>query len=323
MPPSAQPNPHPLLPPSGPDPPCLGAALPAGEGDSWRDLMRLLAEAKPAEVAAICHFARALRQGLTGPQPAVAGGSSPAVAGRRDYLIQQESTRRRAGMQDRTQVSTWRFWFRGEEMLMPPWVGTEYLVFLMRNQGKEFDASALTQAIRKNMVAATAVSGLAVSEILYGQGDGDDGEPAGGRVGDLNNRDVIWDEHQIAEAMRLITVLQGEIRLHEAAGDFCSEGYQVLKTRLEEQQELLEGNAKNMKGKWVPKEYQKGTFQEKADLIRRHVRKLLDGYLRENCRPLFDHLNDRTTLVYGVNNAYHPKPRIEWEFQFKEGKTGT
>jgi len=55
-------------------------------------------------------------------------------------------------------------------------------------------------------------------------------------------------------------------------------------------------------GKWVPKEYQKGTFQEKADVIRKHIRKLLDGYLRENCRPLFDHLNDRNTLVYGVSN---------------------
>ena len=85
---------------------------------------------------------------------------------------------------------------------------------------------------------------------------------------------------------------------------------------------MLAANAKKLKGNWMPKEYQKGTFQEKADVIRKHVRKVLDEHLRENCRPLFDHLNDRNTLIYGVKNRYHPKPRVEWVVQLMGGKTG-
>jgi len=257
--------------------------------------------------------------------PAVlAGGSPQAIATGAVCLIRQESVRRRGGKHDRTEVSTWRIWFRGWEVLMPTWVGAEYLVFLFRNQPREFDAGALTQAIRKNRSAAAGGSGQTAREILYGHEAAEaGGEPAAGRVGDLNERDVIWDERQIADALRNLKGLEEEIRLHEAAGDLSSERYQESKAKLEERQELLAASAKQVDGKWVPKEYQKGTFQEKADVIRKHIRKLLDGYLRENCRPLFDHLNDRNTLVYGVNNCYHPTPRIEWEFQFKGRKKGT
>jgi len=257
--------------------------------------------------------------------PAVlAGGSPQAIATGAVCLIRQESVRRRGGKHDRTEVSTWRIWFRGCEVLMPTWIGTEYLVFLLRNQPREFDAGALKQAIRKNPFAAAGGSGQTAREILYGHEAAEaGGEPAAGRVGDLNERDVIWDERQIADALRNLKGLEEEIRLHEAAGDLSSERYQESKAKLEERQELLAASAKQVDGKWVPKEYQKGTFQEKADVIRKHIRKLLDGYLRENCRPLFDHLNDRNTLVYGVNNCYHPTPRIEWEFQFKGRKKGT
>jgi hypothetical protein len=96
-----------------------------------------------------------------------------------------------------------------------------------------------------------------------------------------------------------------------------------LKTELNQEQELLVANAKNVKGKWLPKEYQKSTSKKKADAIRRHFRKLLNGFLRDNCRPFFDHLNDRDTLVYGVKNQYKPKQRIEWDVQLKGAKIGT
>ena len=96
----------------------------------------------------------------------------------------------------------------------------------------------------------------------------------------------------------------------------------ALKDKLEEQQDLLRGNAKPVKGKWVAKEYRKGTFGQKADLIRKHVSGIVNGYLRENCRPLFEHLNDRNTLIYGVKNRYRPKPRVEWVVQLKGDKTG-
>jgi hypothetical protein len=257
--------------------------------------------------------------------PAVlAGGSPQAMATGTVCLIRQESVRRRGGKHDRTEVSTWRIWFRGCEVLMPTWIGTEYLVFLLRNQPREFDAGALKQAIRKNPFAAAGGSGETAREVLYGQEAAEGGlEPAAGRVGDLNERDVIWDERQIAGAVRNRKGSEEEIQLHEAARDLSSERYQELKAKLEERQELLAASAKQVDGKWVPKEYQKGTFREKADVIRKHIRKLLVGYLRENCRPLFDHLNDRNTLVYRVSNCYHPTPRIKWEFQFKGRKKGT
>ena len=206
---------------------------------------------------------------------------------------------------------------------MPPWLGTEYLVFLIRKQRREFDAGALTQAVRKIMPVRANVSGHTVSEILHGQaGAGDQGEPVGGRVGDLAERDVIWDERQIAQCLQALEELPDEIRLHEEAGDFSSDEYQALKAALEEQRDLLRSCAKQVQGKWVPKEYQKGTFQEKADVIRKHVRKLLDEHLYENCRPFYDHLNDRNTLVYGVRNRYRPVPPIKWKFQTREGTTG-
>ena len=250
-------------------------------------------------------------------------GESCGVAQVPPYLIKQESTRRRSGKQDRTEVSTWRVSFRGNEVLMPPWVGTEYLIFLLRSQGSEFDARALTQEIRKSMGAGAAESKEAVRGILHGQeGYGEDGEPVGGRIGDLNERDVIWDEGQIADCLGKVEGLNEEIRQHEAAKDFSSDAYVALKASREDQRELLTASAKQVKGKWVPKEYQKGTFQGKADVIRKHLHKVLYEHLRENCRPLFDHLNDRNTLVYGVKNRYQPKPRVEWVVQLRGGKTG-
>ena len=231
------------------------------------------------------------------------------------YRIRQESTRRRKGKHDRTPVSTWRIWFEGREILMPTSVGTEYLVFLIRNQGKEFAADVLTERVRGSKPGAGEVNRKAAMETLRDDdGGGDEGETLHGRVGELNERDVIWDGGQIAECLRKVKGLKGEIQQHETAKDFSSDGSRNLKAKLEEQEDLLAANAKKVKGKWVPKEYQKGTFQDKGDLIRKHFRKLLDGHLRENCRPLFDHLNDRSTLDYGVRNRYRPKPRIEWRF---------
>jgi hypothetical protein len=253
----------------------------------------------------------------------VAGQVAAVAAQVPPYFIRQESTRRRAGKHDRTEVSTWRVGFRGHEVLMPPWLGTEYLIFLLRREGAEFDAGALTQVIRKSMEGGGDRSGQIANEILHGQeGYGEDGEPVGGRIGDLNERDVIWDEGQIADCLGRLEGLNQEIGQHEAAKDLSSDAYVALKAEVEDQRELLRASAKQVKGKWVPKEYQKGTFQEKADVIRKHVRKVLDEHLRENCRPLFDHLNDRNTLTYGVKNRYQPKPRVEWVVQLKGGKTG-
>jgi hypothetical protein len=240
-----------------------------------------------------------------------------------EYWIKQEGTRRRAGKQDRTQVSTWRIGFRGHEVLMPTWVGTEYLIFLMRSQGKEFEAGALTQTIRKSTAVGATGSKETANEILHGSGGcSEDGEPAGGRVGDLNERDVIWDARHITDCLRKIKAFEDEVGLHEKARDFSSETYLEAKRMLEEQQDLRAANAKNVNGKWMPKEYQKGTFQRKADVIRKHLHKVLYQHLRDNCRPLFDHLIDRNTLVYGVKNRYQPKPRVDWVVQLMGGKTG-
>ena len=237
----------------------------------------------------------------------------PAAA----YEIRQESTRRRQGRHDRTEISRWRMRFNGQEVLMPESVGTELLVHLIRNQGKDFSAATLAEAVRKS--GPGSGHGGDVQEILRGQdGDGQNNEDLRGRIGDVDERDVVWDEREIAGCLSKIKALSAEITDHEEAGDDSSEGCRVLKEKLEEQQDLMRANAKQVNGKWVPKEYRKGTFGKKADLIRKHIRGVLDDFLRENCRPLFDHLHDRETLSYGVNNCYKPSPRIEWEIQLKE-----
>jgi len=252
--------------------------------------------------------------------PATGEGSGGAAP---EFLIMQEGTRRRAGKHDRTMISTWRIRFRGHEVLMPEKVGTELLVHMIRNQGKESNASALTEAVRKSGPAGGNKKGEVAREILRGQeGDGDESDELRGRVGDAEQRDVIWDDREIAVCLRKINGLATEVKEHEEAGDDSSQNYLALKEELEEQQDLLRANAKQVKGKWIPKEYRKGTFAQKADLIRKHVSGVLNGYLRENCRPLFDHLNDRNTLVYGVKNRYQPKPRVAWEVQLKGDKTG-
>lgn len=265
----------------------------------------------------LARFVRAA--GRRGAEAVIAagGGAMP------ECLILQEGTRRRAGKHDRTLVSTWRIRFRGHEVLMPEKVGTELLVHMIRSQGKESNASALTEAVRKSGLAGSNGNSGAAQEIVRGQdGGADDVEDLRGRIGDADERDVIWDEREIAGCLRKISGLAAEIKEHEDAGDESSENYRSLKEELEEQQDLLRANAKPVKGKWIPKEYRKGTFGQKADLIRKHVSGVLNGYLRENCRPLFDHLNDRDTLVYGVRNCYRPKPRVEWVIQLKGDKTG-
>jgi hypothetical protein len=241
-----------------------------------------------------------------------------------EYLIKQESTRRHAGKQDKTDVSTWRIWFKGIDVLMPEWLGTEYLVFLIRQQGKEYDAGALTQAVRKSLPCGAAESSAHVSQILYGRDERlADGKRQQGRVGDLNERDVIWKPDQIQDALRKIERLSKDIGLHKKAGDLSSVAYQEAKEKLEEQQELLRNNAKVVNGKWAPKEYQKGTFKQQAELIGKHFRRLLNKHLRQNCRPLYEHLFDKAVLKHGVKNCYRPKPRIAWEFELKGVKKGT
>lgn len=241
-----------------------------------------------------------------------------------DYLIKEESRRRRKGRYDRTQGSTWRIWFEGEEIVMPGWVGADYLVFLIRNQGKDYNGRQLTHAVRKGLPSASLGSEQLAGEILFGQDvDGGETEAQRGRVGELAESDLMWDKKQLEEVLRRIKSLGAEIDQYEAAGDFNSEVCQGLKTQLGDQRTLLAANAKKLNGKWVPKAYQKGSFEQKADVIRKHIRKVLDEYLRENCRRFYDHLNDRNTLIYGVKNGYRPKPRVAWEIQLKGGKTGT
>jgi hypothetical protein len=239
------------------------------------------------------------------------------------YRIKQESTRRRRGRYDKTEVSTWRVCFGFAEVLLPESVASEYLIHLIWKQAKEFGAGALTEAIRRSMPGGGDERSQLAREIVHGrEGIADEAETARGRVGDVDERDEIWDKRQIAECLRRVKELLGELGEHEAAGDRASGAYQLLRGKLEEQQDLLRANAREAKGRWVPKEYRMGTFGEKADAIRKQFRRLLDGYLRQSCRPLFDHLNDKEVLRYGVKNCYRPKPRINWEFEFKEMKKG-
>ena len=247
----------------------------------------------------------------------------PAIPPPPKFLVRLESSRPRAGKQDRTKVSTWRVWFNGDDTLLPPWAGAEYLIFLISRQGKEFDASTFTTAVRKNN-AAVAVAGADVNTILYGgEAAVSDADNQRGRIGELTEPDVIWDKNQIAAAMETIKRLLEEKKAHEKANDFSSAAYADVKKELEEQQDLVRHNTKMVNGKLVPKEYQKGTTKEKAELIGKHFRKLLNEHLRAACRPLFDHLKDKNTLYYGIKNCYRPKPAIRWEFDFKGGNKGT
>ena len=283
--------------------------------------------ATPAELAAIATFlgsGRKLKAALLFVDDEPGGGSCGAAAGGGArvpiYRIRQESVRRHKGKYDHTEVSRWRVWFGFVDVLLPESVAAEHLIRLMRSDGKEFAADALTEAVRKSMPGGGEAGAQAAREILSGR---DGAETPRGRVGDVNERDVMWDKAQIAGCLLGMAKLRREIRRHEDVGDLDSNGCQRLKEKLEEQQDLLAANARKGKGGWVPKAYQKGTFSEKANVIGKHFRKLLGGYLRQNCRPLFDHLNDQEVLRYGARNWYRPKPRINWEVELMEGKKGT
>ena len=282
--------------------------------------------ATPAVLAAIATLlgdGRRLKAALLFVDAEPGGGSSGAVGDGAPripiFRIKQESVRRRKGRYDQTEVSTWRVWFGFAEVLLPESVASDYLIRLIRSDGAEFAADGLTEAVRKSMPGGGEAGAQAAWEILNGR---DGAETPGGRVGDVNERDVMWDKVQIAECVRGMAKLRREIRKHEDAGDFDSEGCQRLKGKLEEQQDLLGASSRKIKGKWVPKAYQKGTFSEKANVIGKHFRKLLGGYLRQNCRPFFDHLNDQEVLRYGARNWYRPKPRINWEVELMGTKKG-
>jgi len=262
--------------------------------------------------------------------PAVATAPEPEEPepqekhGRPDHLIKEESRWRRKGKYDRTEISTWRIWFQGVDYPMPEWVGTEYLIFLIERQGREYDADDLTTAVRKSRPSGGVASEQQAKDMLLGEGgDSDSAGAMRGRVGALTERDDIWDADQIQTALRKKEKLEEEIAKHEAARDYNSKDYLDLKGKLEEQLDLLKANAKRVMGKSIPKEYQKGTFQKKANLIGKHFLKLLNEHLRENCRPLFDHLRDPNTLTYGMKNCYQPKPRVDWKIQRKGDKKGT
>jgi hypothetical protein len=59
-----------------------------------------------------------------------------------------------------------------------------------------------------------------VREILYGRdGNGIEVKNLCGRVGEVNERDVIWDEDEITKHLGKIKGLAREMREHEKAGD--------------------------------------------------------------------------------------------------------
>ena len=244
-------------------------------------------------------------------------GKLPQAKAVAEFFIRQEATRRRAGKQDRTMVSTWRVCYRGIECFLPPLAGSDLVVFLMAKQGRKFNASALTEAVRKSNGTG---DGIAANAVLFGDdmGEAESGD-AKGRVGELNERVVIWDATEIQKAKAKITDLLGEVKQYENAGDFSSAPYLETKNELEAWQQALRQNTKLVGKKLVPKEMQKGTFTLKANLIQKNIRKLLDKHLRNNCRPLFDHLNDKSILKFGVSNSYQPKPRINWVIEMKKG----
>ncbi len=251
------------------------------------------------------------------------GNPAPqAEVGRPKYMIKEEGWRRRKGKYDRTTVSRWRIWYADEEVLLPEWLGAEFLVFLLAHQGREFGADTLTAAVRKHRPAGGNGDRSRLGEWDGEHGDGEEVN-TGLRVGELRARDVMWGKPEIAEARRMIKALENELTAHEEAGDSSSQSRKTVKERLEERQDLLQANAKLVKGKWVPREYQEGTFQQMADLIRKHIRKLLQGYLRTNCRPLFDHLHNRDVLLFGTKNRYYPSPRVDWVVKRKGTKMGT
>ena len=231
-----------------------------------------------------------------------------------NHLIREERSRRRTGKHDRTRISTWRIWFGGEEILMPTLLATDYLIFLISHQGKMFSALQLTELVRKSGAVNTPDEHH--TEILYGA-DGDEGESGDqrGRAGELTERDVILDTAQIASLTKRLAGMLQEKSDYEAAGDFSSADYLQLKEDIEKSQDILNHNTKQVKGKFIPKDYQAGTAQKKADVIRKLIRQLLDTHLKTECRPLFDHLNDRNCLTYGMKNCYSPNPAIPWKIE--------
>ena len=239
-----------------------------------------------------------------------------------EYKIRQESSRVRAGKNDRTRISTWRFWFRWHEVLMPAWLGTEFLVYLLTHQGKNFSAAQLTIDIRKCVAVDTPE--WQVTEILNGDAGHDEDKNRGkgqrGGTGEGTEPDVILDKDKIKKLVRQLNRWLEEKTAHEKAGDSQSTTYLKLVEDIEKLQTFLRHNTKQVNGKLIPKEYQKGTPQLQADAIRKHIRRLLDKFLKRECRALFDHLNDRHCLKYGLDNCYCPKPRIAWEIEFKEEK---
>ena len=299
-----------------------------GSGEGLGDVVALLAGLRK-EVAAVRKDVRGLatagapaREIITGPEVTGAGVSGRETRGP-IYRIRQESVRRREGKYDHTEISRWRVWIGYVEVLLPECLGSEELILLIRNQAKEFAADELTEEVRKSMPGPGDGSEAAGREIVGREGSAGEVQTAGGRVGDVKERDVMWDAGQIAKCLRGMDRLRKEIQAHVEAGDVASAACLRLKTKLEEQQDLLESRARRVNGDCVPKVYQKGSFDEKAGVIGKHFRKLLNGCLRDGCRPLFDHLNDRGVLRYGVRNCYRPQPPINWEVQLLGRKKGT
>ena len=246
----------------------------------------------------------------------------PEKEAKPEFYIREEYSRQRRGKTDRTRVSTWRIGFQGQEVLLPPWLGAEFLILLIARQGKNYSADRLMREVRKCGVVAPS-EGQVKNGVFGDDGDGGKGNGQNARVGPLNERDVVMDEKQIAVLFRSIAEKTQEKEAHEAAGDYSSAVHGELTEEIEKMQDLLKHNTKLVNGKLAPKEYQISTTKEQADLIGKHFRKLLNKFLRNNCRSLFDHLNDKNTLAYGMNNSYHPKPAIAWHIQYQESKKGT
>lgn len=198
----------------------------------------------------------------------------------------------------------WAIKYTGEEFDLQDTIGTEYLVVLLRNPGKEYRADELINAVVGGGIGHKSKD--AVSDLT----EDSEGEIAAALRWQPDAADARMDRKGIEDLTKKAKALQQMIA--EGANDPALAGeVQQAEEQLAAINAYLVKNTKLSGGKVIARHFESGTFRDQANLISKHICGVL-RHVRAHDEELGRHLSNKLTLIFGSKNLYTGTGTTPW-----------
>lgn len=228
----------------------------------------------------------------------------------RSYTLRRRGVKQVGGVRGKPKMDLWAIRYEGGEFDLPDVLGSEYLVWLLLHPARDrvFEAGQLIAAVTRPGGPAVAPTDAQVKDAVF------DSE------GQLRMA-MRWqpDVAQAVLEVEDIEHLEGMVKavgiaLREAMKDLGrADEVEELKGKRDDLLAYLEKSTRpGPRGKRLPVGFAGGSGAKQADLVRRHLGKVV-RHVRGLDRAFFGHLNDRAIFRYGEQNYYRPPRGVAWQ----------